>query len=163
MLGIGVGLGLTRRKPTKKNPLVVCTQGSFLASVELQDNIPFELIRKPLLRLSGDSVEFLFTEEIRQLLCTVRYSKIIINSSDVATSRIPTADVHENPVGGAYVTANFHYNGELMTIISIQNDYATCQYLHDETDSEDNDSIDEGQTIDLPLEGVSALVASFGK
>jgi hypothetical protein len=133
-----------------------------LASVELQDNIPYELITKPLLRLSGDSVEFLFTEESWQLSYTVRYSKIIVKSSDVAMSRIPTVDVHENPVGGAYVTTYFHYIGELMTIISIQNDYATCQYLHNETDGKDNDSIDEGQTIHLPLEEVSALVASFG-
>jgi hypothetical protein len=152
-----------QKKTTKKIPIVVCTQGSFLALVKSPDNTPFELSTNPLLWYVGDSVEFLFTEESLQLSCIVRYSKIIINTSDVAMSRIPLADVHENIVGGAYVTANFHYNGELMTIIRIQNNVATCQFLYDETDSEDNDGMVEvWQTVDLPLDEVHALVASFG-
>jgi hypothetical protein len=158
------GFGTYKKKPTKKIPIVVCTQGSFLASVKFPDNTPFELTTNPPLRYVGDSVEFLFTEESLQLSCIVRYSKIIINTSDVATSRIPLADVHENIVGGAYVTANFHYNRELMTIIRIQNNVATCQFLYDKTDSEDNDGMVEvWQTVDLPLDEVHALVASFGK
>jgi hypothetical protein len=135
-----------------------------LASVELPDNTPIELTTNPPLRFVGDSVEFLFAEESRQLSCTVWYSKIIINTSDVVTSRIPLAEEHENIVGGAHVRANIHYNGELMTIIRIQNNVATCQFLYDETDSEDNDGMIElGPTVDLPLDEVHALVASFGK
>lgn len=162
MLGIGVGLGLTKRRPTKKSPLVHCTVGSFLTAVEVGENLPVELVADPKKRYHGDSVEFLYTEESRQLTCTVRYSKMIINTHAVATSRIRTAEVHKNVLAGAYVDANFHYNGELMTILSIQNDFATCRYLPNDIDS-DIEDITELATIDLPLQQVHELVASFGR
>jgi hypothetical protein len=162
ILGIGVGLGLTKRKPTKKNPIHNCTVGSFLTAVEVGDNLPTELVIDCKNRYHGDSVEFLYTEESRQLTCTVRYSKLLINTHDVATSRIPTAEVHSNVVAGAYVNANFHYNGELMTILRIENNFATCRYLANDidSDSEDRDAL---VTIDLPLQQVHELVTSFGK
>jgi hypothetical protein len=160
MLGIGVGLGLTKRKPNKKSPLVHCTENSFLTSVELGDGIPTELLVKPLKIWHGDLVDFTYTNESRQLSCNIQYTKLRIYNKEVALSRIPTAEVHNSVVGGAYVSAQFHYDGQLMSVIGIVNKIATCVYLHDDIDSDDE--LDESQIINLPLEDVDRLVSSFG-
>ncbi len=107
ILGIGIGLGLTKRKPTKKNPLAYCSVGSYLKSVELGEEVPFDLIQSFNQKYHGNSVEFLYTEESQQLSCSVRYSKMIINTTDAATSRIPTAYVRTDVIAGAYVSAIF--------------------------------------------------------
>lgn len=163
MLGTGVGLGLTKRKPTKKSSHLHCTVGCFLMSVEVGDDIPDVLLANCNARYYGDSVEFLYTEESRQLTCTVRHTKIIINSHNVVTSRLWLALVHEkHTVAGAYVGANFHYNGELMTILRIRDDFTTCKYLTDDFDSGSED-VEEVVTLELPLQLAHELVASFGR
>jgi hypothetical protein len=162
MLGVGIGLGITKKKPSKKCPLVYCTENGFLTSIELGDHTPAELVAKPLKKWPGNLVDFIYTEESRQLSCTIRYSKIKISSRDVVISRLHTAEVHDPVVGGAYVNANFHYNGELMTVISISNGIARCAYLHDLSDSDNEVTVDDVQHVDLPVGHVDNLVASFG-
>jgi hypothetical protein len=160
MLGLGVGLGLTKKKPTKKQPLVHCTEGSYLTSLELGEVIPPELARKSTSKWMDDCVHFIYTEESRQLSVSLKYSKLLINNKDLVLCRIATAEVHQQVIGGAYVSSNFFYNGELLTVIRIGNEYATCRYLRD-----DDDSVTSGQwdTIDLPLDVVHNCVASFGR
>jgi len=71
--------------------------------------------------------------------------------------------VHEkHTVAGAYVGANFYYNGELMTILRIRDDFTTCKYLTDEFDSGSEDE-EEVVTLELPLQLAHELVASFGR
>ena len=160
MLGIGVGLGLTKRKPTKRLPLVHCMEGSYLTSLELADEIPDELLRKPHVRWMEDSVHLIYTEESRQLSVVIRYSKLIINNKDVVLSRLPTAEVHRRVIGGAYVSSNFHYKGELMTVLQIDGNVAKCRIIND-----DDDSINSSEwvTVELPLDLVHQLVATFGR
>jgi hypothetical protein len=90
----------------------------------------------------------------------MKYSKLLINNKDVVLSRIATAEVHQQVIGGAYVSSNFFYNGELLTVIRIGHNYATCRYLRDDDDSENSHQWD---TIDLPLDVVHNCVASFGR
>jgi hypothetical protein len=162
VLGIGVGVGIVKKKPTKKHPLAYCTEGSYLTSVEVGLYVPNELVAKPLYRCPTDSIDFTYTEESRQLTCTLRYSKIKISNHEMVTTRMPTAEVQDQVVGGAYVNAYFHYNGELMTVLAITNDIATCKYLRDDSDS-DEEGEHNWQTVDLPLQLVHQSVASFGR
>jgi hypothetical protein len=138
LLGIRVGLGLTKKKPTKRTPLVHCTEGSFLTSLVLPDNVPAELIRKPMLHWTGDSAYLIYTEESRQLTLSIKYSKLLINNYDVVLSRIATAQVHQQVIGGAYISSNFHVNGELLTVLRIENNIALCHYLRNDDDSENS-------------------------
>jgi hypothetical protein len=162
ILGVGVGLGIVKKRPTSKVPLVYCTEGSFLTSVEVQENLPDELVAKPLQRFPRDGVDFIYTEESRQLTCNIRYSKIKINNRETVTSRMPTAEVHEQLIGGAYLDSHFHYNGDLMTVVNIANDTATCRHLHYDSDSDEDDE-ERWELVDLPLDLVRQLVSSFGK
>jgi len=160
MLGIGVGLGLTKKKPTKRLPLVHCMEGSYLTSLELAEDIPKELLRKPHFRWMEDSAHLMYTEESRQLSVNIRYSKLLINNKDVVFSRLPTADVHRQVIGGAYISSNFHYNGELMTVVQIEGNVAKCRILNDDNDSTNSS---EWVTVELPLDLVHQLVATFGR
>jgi hypothetical protein len=160
MLGLGVGLSLNKKNPTKREPLVHCTEGSYLTSLELGEVIPAELARKATLKWMEDCVHFMYTEESWQLTVTIKYSKLLINKKDLVLSCIATAEVHEQVIGGAYVSSNLFYYGELLTVICIGNDFATCRYLRDDDDSLDSNQWD---TIDLPLDVVHNCVASFGR
>ena len=75
-------------------------------------------------------------------------------------SRMATAQVHQQVIGGAYISSNFHFNGELLTVLRIENNIALCRYLRNDDDSENSSQWD---TIDLPLDLVNNLVASFGR
>jgi len=71
MLGVGIGLGITKKKTSKKSPLVYCTENGFLTSIELGDNTPVELLAKPLRKWHSVLVDFIYMEESRQLSCTI--------------------------------------------------------------------------------------------
>jgi hypothetical protein len=71
ILGSGIGLGLSRAKPTKRHPIVTCTIGCYLTSVELSDNIPAELAEKPLRPWAGNVIDFIYSEESCQLSAVV--------------------------------------------------------------------------------------------
>jgi hypothetical protein len=144
----------------KKNPLAYCSVGSYLTSVELGEEVPMDLIHSFNQKYCGNSVEFLYTEESRQLSCSVQYSKIIINTAEAATSQIPTALVRNDVIASAYVSANFLLNGLIMTVHQIDNNIARCRYVLDESDSTDSERC---EFIDLALDQVQSLVAAFGR
>lgn len=104
VLGSGVGLGMAKARPTKNHPFVTCTIGT---SVELNDNIPMELIKTPLLPWSGNGIDFIYTEETTQLSCFLRYTKIPVSNAEVATSRTSRAQVQPPLVSAAYINCSF--------------------------------------------------------
>jgi hypothetical protein len=126
----------------------------------LGEEVPMDLIHSVYQKYRGNSVEFLYTEESRQLSCSVRYSKIIINTAKAANSRIPTALVRNDVIASAYVSANFLLNGLIMTVHQIDNNIARCRYVLDESDSTDSEHC---EFIDLALDQVQSLVAAFGR
>lgn len=160
VLGTGIGLGMNKRKPTKRNPVTFCTVGSHLTSVEVGEEVPLDFIASFSQKYHGNLIELLYTEETRQLSCRVNYSKIIVNEPEAATQRMPAAEVRLEVISGAYVSANFLYNGRVMTIHSINNDnIVTCKYMPDDADID----AENWHFIELPLHQVESLVAAFGR
>lgn len=91
----------------KKAPLVHCTEGAYLTSLEVGDAVPAILMTKPMHRWTGDWAHSIYTEESRQLSFSIKYSKILINNKDIVTSCIPTGQVHQQVVGGAFISSFF--------------------------------------------------------
>jgi hypothetical protein len=116
VLGSGIGLGLSASKPTKKNPFKGCIINDKLNSIELDDYIMDEYIRKPLMPYKGNGIDFIYTDESRQLSCNVRYSSLVVSNAEVATDRIPSADVCVWPASNAYVGAWFLYQGSVFEV-----------------------------------------------
>jgi len=155
ILGTSVGIGLAKNRPSKKRRIVDCTIGSIMTSIEVGDFAPEAVLAKPLQRIPNNGIDFVFTDETRQLLCNIRYTKLVVEKSEVATSRITTADVlNRSLVAGAYVNCNFHYNNVLFRVLRITDDICHC--------ISDNDE-DEETAIELPLGEVHGLVALFGR
>ncbi len=94
----------------------------------------------------------MYSEQNRNLTCTVRFSKITISSADVATTRIATTEVVSQE-SNVYVGVWFHHDGELLEVQDINNNTVTCSNVHDE-------SLD---AITLPLNLVEILVKAFGR
>jgi hypothetical protein len=154
ILGTSVGIGLAKNRPSKKRCIVDCTIGSIMTSVEVGHCAPEAVLAKPLQRVPNNGIDFVFTDETRQLLCNIRYTKLVVEKSEVATSRITTANVlNRSLVAGAYVNCNFHYNNVLFRVLRITEDICHC--------ISDNDD-DEEIVIELPLGEVHGLVALFG-
>jgi hypothetical protein len=82
-----------------------------------------------------DLAHLMYTEESRQLSVNIWYSKLLINNKDIVLSRLLTAEVHRQVIGGAYISSNFHYNGELMTVVQIEGNVAKCGIINDDDDS----------------------------
>jgi hypothetical protein len=62
VLGSGIGLGLSASKPTKKNPFKGCIINDKLNSIELDDYIMDEYMRKPLMPYKGNGIDFIYME-----------------------------------------------------------------------------------------------------
>jgi hypothetical protein len=152
VVGMSVDIGVTKKRPTKSNPVVHCTIGSILTCIECGPEIPEALIRKPESRSYLNGIDFVYSEQNRNLTCTVRFSKITISSADVATTRIATAEVVSQE-SNVYVGVWFHHDGELLEVQDINNNTVTCSNVHDE-------SLD---AITLPLNLVENLVKAFGR
>ena len=101
--GVGIGLGVSRRRPTKANPLQFCTIGSILTSVEVGPEPPFEVVLKPDCNVSVNGIDFIYTESNRCLSCIIRFSKVVVSDEAVATSRLAAAEVVANKVSGVYI------------------------------------------------------------
>jgi hypothetical protein len=153
ILGVGVGIGCSASKPTKNSPLQYCSINSQLNSIESGDTIPAEVIRRPLNTTQCNGIDLIYIQQNSSLCCHIRFTKIVVDTPEVATSRIPAAYIVRAP-SSAYVGAWFNYNGRTYEIISInvENQICTC------------DTVDEPPhvTDELPLELVDALVDSFG-
>ncbi len=150
VLGVGVGLGLAKKRPTKAKTLQYCTIGSILTSIECGPEVPYEVQLTPDCPCAVNGIDFIYYEQNRCLSCTVRFSKVVVREEADATSRIATAEV-ENIESGVYLNVWFHYENCLLEVVAINADTATCTYVEQ-----------PAENIELPLQLVSQLVASFG-
>jgi len=151
ILGVGVGIGSTQYRPSKTRPLQYCTINSILTSVECDALLPAQLAQKPLLPVLTDGIELSYYEQNSTLSCHVRFTRLRVVLSEVATSRITAANViAENP--GAYEGAWFQYHDNTFEIRRIENGVCFCR------------SVDDGGiTIQkLPIDVVNDLVNKFG-
>jgi hypothetical protein len=114
-----------------------------------------EYMRKPLIPYKGNGIDFIYTEESRQLSCNVRFSSLVVSDAKVATDRIPSADVCVWPASNAYVGAWFLYQGSVFEVERIDGNVAICKDPDDDSDA--------GNPTELPLPLVSDLVNSFGR
>jgi len=125
VLGTAVGLGMSSARPTKKAKYKYCTINSILNSVELHRELPLEVISSPLRRTGCNGVDFVYWTESRQLVCTIRFTKIIVSNAEIATSRVPSCDV-KPPKSSAYVGAWFIYDGAVLEVVSIAGNIVAC-------------------------------------
>lgn len=153
VLGDGVGLGLSTERPTKKCKFKYCTINGKLNSIELGERIPAENIAYPLMKTGANGIDFIYTEESRQLTCNVRFTAITVSHSDIAKSRVPNADVQQ-PETSAYVGAWFLHEGVVLEVTKIAGNVVSSK----EPDDEDDATI-----VELPLGLVCDLINSFGR
>ena len=73
ILGVGVGIGLTKKRPTKSKPFINCCLGDIIASIEPPCEVPIDVATKPLLRTSTNGANFIYTIENQSLQCNIRY------------------------------------------------------------------------------------------
>jgi len=152
ILGMCIGVGITKGRPTKKDPVIHCTIGSILTSVECSAEIPVDLVRKPEGRSFLNGIDFVYSEQNRNLHCNVRFTRIAVSSAHVATNRIGTAEVISGE-SCVYVGVWFHYDNTLFEVNAINGNHASCIPVDDET-------IDP---VNLPINLVETLVQAFGK
>jgi hypothetical protein len=150
-LGLGAGLGLAKKRPTKAAPEGYCSIGAILTSVECEREAPYEVLLNPDCHCTADGIDIIYLEQNRYLTCTVRFTKVVVREAADATKRIAVAQVRKAPESGVYLNVWFHYNGSLLETLEINNEEVTCSYA-DET----------SQNIILPLNVVAELVAQFG-
>jgi len=72
ILGVGVGIGLAKNRPTKSKPLINCRVGDIITSIEPPCEVPIDVATKPLLRTSTNGVDFIYTIENQSLQCNIR-------------------------------------------------------------------------------------------
>ncbi len=153
ILGAGVGIGCSSAKPTKNSPIQYCAINSQLNSIESSAIVPPEVLRKPFNPIKCNGIDFFYIQQNSSLCCHIRFTKIVVASPDIATSRIPAAHIVRE-ASSAYVGAWFNYNGRTYEIININLVEQTCTC----------DTVDEPPhaTAELPLRLVDNLVDSFG-
>jgi hypothetical protein len=151
VLGSTIGLGICSARPTKKTRYRYCTINGTMNSVEMHQEVSGEIVDKPLKRTGCNGIDFVYKLESRQLVCTVRFTKLIVSTAEIATSRVPIADV-KAPRSSAYVGAWFIHDGVVLEVVKIVNDIVACK-------TPDNDE----DIIELPLPLVSDLVNRFGR
>ena len=151
ILGTGIGLGLTSGRPTKKNPVGYCTIRSIMTSLECGPVVPPDVILKPEVRCFTNGIDFIFSEQNRNLNCKIRFTKITISEAADAISRLATAEV-TTAESGIYDNVWFQHENNLLEVIKVNGDVVTCKFV--EEDDQDN--------IQLPLGLVKDLVARFG-
>jgi hypothetical protein len=152
VLGDGIGIGISSTRPTKKCKFKYCTVNGKLNSIELGESTPAENVADPLMNFGNNGIDFVFSEESRQLTCILRFTSIPVSNSDIVTSRVPKADVKQ-PTSGAYVGAWFLYNGVVLEVESISGDNVWCK---------DQDGDDDDPLINVPLPLACNLINSFG-
>ncbi len=151
VLGLGVRVGLAKKRPTKSLPINFCTVGCVMTSIDCPDEIPYEILGKPDASCKTDGIDFIYSEQNRYLTCTVRFTKVTVNTAADAICRIATANVTHSPESGVYVSVWFKYNESLLLVTDIHRDNVSCSYVQEAEDS-----------IVLPLNLVAELVAKFG-
>jgi hypothetical protein len=151
VLGAGVGLGLAKKRPTKAVPLSNCTIGCILTSIECVPELPYDVFLQPDTPCGCDGIDFIFYEQHRTLLCTIRFSKIVVRDKHVAMDRIPSAIVKSSE-SGIYVNVWFLYEISLVKVVAINDQSVTCIYVKEPNNG----------TIEIPIELAEEFIASFG-
>jgi len=86
VLGIGIGVGLAKSRPTKAQPEAFCCINDKITSLEMGNNTLPQYIEKPLHRLNSDGLKICYTVQSQFLQCNVQYSNIIVTSEEVDLS-----------------------------------------------------------------------------
>jgi hypothetical protein len=154
ILGNGIGIGLSGRRPTKSCPLKYCTLNGKLNSVEVDDSIAPAIQANPLMTQKNNGIDFLYSNETRQLSCNVRFTSMTVTNPEVAISRIRTADV-KRPATSAFIGAWFLRDNVVYEVVKISGNLAWCK----DPDDEETDAV----LHQFPLELVSELVNNFGR
>ncbi len=74
ILGLGIAVGVMKSHPTKMNPVLHCTIGSILTSIECGPLIPGQIIEKPEHRSFFDGIDFVYSKQNCNLNCNVQHS-----------------------------------------------------------------------------------------
>jgi hypothetical protein len=148
---VGVGIGCASDKPTKQKPFQFCSINSILSSVEAGTTIPPDVLSKPLSVSKADGIDLMYVFQNSSLCCQLRFTKITIDTAEVATRRLPNARIVRES-SSAYIGAWFNYNNKTYEVISInRNERKCCCEVVREP----------GVTINLDLEVVNNLVDEF--
>lgn len=152
LLGVGIGVGLGKNRPTKSNPEVYCCINDIITSLELPDAMPPIFVLKPTAPLRCNGVDLIFTVETKCLHCNVRFSKVTVTSESTVLDRIPTAAIRSQTVT-PYNGAMFFYgdSNSLCCVDNIDGGFAMCSSMEDEI-----------PPFRLSLAVLSPLIASFG-
>jgi hypothetical protein len=151
VLSRGVGVGLAKKRPTKSLPIGCCSVGGILMSVDCSEDIPHEVLLKHNAPCAADGIDFVYSEQNHYLTCTVRFTKVTVNTAEDVRKRNATADVSYSPESGVYVSVWFKYNHSLLEVTAVNGDHVTCSYVQELEDD-----------IVLPVNFVAELVAKFG-
>ena len=72
ILGIGLGVGLAKARPTKQKSLAYCSVGDIITSIEAPAEIPGELLSKPMSRSQENGVDFFYNYPSHKRSCEKR-------------------------------------------------------------------------------------------
>jgi hypothetical protein len=112
-----------------------------------------QLFLKPNESCIVDGIDILLYEEHCILLCTIRFSKLIVTDDSVATTRIPSAFVGEEVIeSGIYIGEWFLRNDKLLEVVHISDSLVTYSYVEEERKS----------LIQLPAAFVDQQIAVIG-
>jgi hypothetical protein len=122
--------------------------------VEVDDSIAPAIQANPLMTQKNNGIDFLYSNETRQLSCNVRFTSMTVTNPEVAISRIRTADV-KWPATSAFIGAWFLRDNVVYEVVKISGNLAWCK----DPDDEETDAV----LHQFPLELVSELVNNFGR
>jgi hypothetical protein len=131
ILGNGIGIGLSGRRPTKSCPLKYCTLNGKLNSVEVDDSITPAIQANLLMTTKNNGIDFLYSNEMRQLSSYVRFTSMTVTNPEVAISRIRTADV-KWPATSTFIGAWFVSDNVVYEVVRISGNLALCKDPNDE-------------------------------
>ncbi len=86
LLGDGIGLGLSTGWPTKRCKMKYCTINGKLNTVEVEDLIPPKVRADPFMSSRRYGIDFIYSEETRQLTCNLHFTSLPVSTADIAKS-----------------------------------------------------------------------------
>jgi hypothetical protein len=118
----------------------------------MRDFVPEGIATKPLSPTKANGIDFICVQQNSSLCCHIRFSKIAVDTADVATSRIPLAHIVRE-TSSACIGAWFNHNRKTYEVLSINimDRICRCESVNE-----------EGVIVALPLELVNTLVDEFG-
>jgi hypothetical protein len=99
--------------------------------VEVDNSITPAIQANPLMTQKNNGIDFLYSNETRQLSCNVRFTSMTVTNPEVAISRIRTADV-KRPATSAFIGAWFLRDNVAYEVVKILGNLAWCKDPDDE-------------------------------